>query len=88
MAVVLIFILGIANFTMHKAVIESRHPLLEQMRWISSGRGKRFALALEFVVLLAALVLARNGWPQVAIAYVLYTGLNAVTAWLILSGRA
>ena len=29
--VVMIFVLGIANFAMHKAVLESGHPLVGQM---------------------------------------------------------
>lgn len=88
MAVALIFILGIGNFAMHKAVIESRHPLLKQARWLSTKLGQRIALGLEFTVLLTAMMLAANGWPQLAIAYLIYTGLNALTAWLILSGRS
>ncbi len=88
MPVAIIFILGIANFAMHKAVIESRHPMLDQARWLSTKRGKRAALGLEFGVLLAAMLLAAHGWPELAIGYALYTSLNALTAWLILSGRA
>lgn len=86
MALVFIFFLGIANFTLHKAVIESRHPLLSQMRWLATKRGQRIALGLEFTVLLSAMLLTANVWPQLAIAYAFYTGFNAITAWLILKG--
>ncbi|WP_394730277.1 hypothetical protein [Altererythrobacter sp. GH1-8] len=87
MPVAIIFLFGIANFAMHKAVIESRHPMLEHARWLSSKRGQRVALVLEFLVLLAAMLLAGNGWPGLAIAYGIYTCLNGLTAWLILTGR-
>ena len=87
MPVAIIFFLGIANFAMHKAVIESRHPLLEQAHWLSTKGGQRAALALEFTVLLTAMLLAANGWPGLAIAYGIYTCLNGLTAWLLLSGR-
>lgn len=87
MPIAIIFFLGIANFAMHKAVIESDHPFLEQARWLASAKGRRFALGLEFGVLLAAMLLAANGWPELAIGYALYTGLNGLTAWMILKGR-
>ncbi|XUU61416.1 hypothetical protein ACRAQ6_03860 [Erythrobacter sp. HA6-11] len=87
MPIALIFILGIANFAMHKAVIESGHPMLDQARWLATKRGKQAALALEFGVLLAAMLLAEHGWPGLVIGYVIYTGLNGMTAWMILKGR-
>lgn len=87
MAVALIFFLGIANFAMHKAVMESRHPLVLNTPWMRSEHGRRIALVLEFTVLLAAMLLAGHGWPSLAIAYLIYSGLNALTSWLILSGR-
>jgi hypothetical protein len=36
---------------------------------------------------LVAMLLAANGWPGLAWAYLLYTCANGATAWLILSGR-
>ena len=87
MAVILIFLLGIGNFALHKAVLESRHPLLGQMPWMVEKFGGRLTLATEFLVLLAALLLAANGWTGLAWAYLAYTGLNAVAAWLILTDR-
>jgi len=87
MAIVLIFFLGIANFALHKAVLESDHPLLGQMPWFVHMLGGRLTMATEFMVLLAAMMLAANGWPGLAWAYLLYSGLNAVAAWLILGDR-
>ena len=87
MALVFIFVLGIGNFALHKAVLESGHPLLGQMPWFVHMLGGRITLATEFLVLLAALLLAANGWQGLAWAYLAYTGLNAVAAWLILTDR-
>ncbi|MBM0169317.1 hypothetical protein [Altererythrobacter sp. C41] len=87
MAVILIFILGIGNFALHKAVLESGHPLLGRMPWFVHMLGGRITLVTEFLVLLAAMLLVANGWPALAWAYLLYTVLNMASAWLILSGR-
>ncbi|MEL7444753.1 MAG: hypothetical protein AAGK02_02950 [Pseudomonadota bacterium] len=83
----IIFLLGIANFALHKAVLESGHPFLGQMPWFVSILGGRLTLVTEFLVLLAAMMLAANGWPGLVWAYLAYSGLNAVAAWLILSDR-
>lgn len=87
MAVILIFILGIGNFALHKAVLESGHPLLGRMPWFVHMLGGRITLVTEFLVLLAAMLLVANGWPALAWAYLLYTGLNLASAWLILTDR-
>lgn len=87
MVIALIFLLGIGNFALHKAVIESRHPLLEQMPWFVHMLGGRLTLVTEFLVLLAAMMLVANGWPGLAWAYLAYTVLNAFAAWLILTDR-
>lgn len=87
MAVILIFVLGIGNFALHKAVLESGHPLLGRMPWFVHMLGGRITLVTEFLVLLAAMLLVANGWPALAWAYLLYTVLNMASAWLILSGR-
>lgn len=84
---VIIFVLGVGNFAMHKAVLESGHPLLGQMPWFVHMLSGRLTLATEFMVLLAAMMLAANGWPLLVWAYVAYSGLNAVAAWLILTDQ-
>ena len=85
-ALVLTFLLGIGNFAMHKAVLESRHPMLAQMPWMGM-LGGRFSRALEFLLLLGALLLAATGHPGWGWAYLAYSALNALSAWLILSRR-
>lgn len=87
MAILAIFLLGIGNFAMHKAVLESGHPLIGQVPWFVHMIGGRVTLVFEFLVLLAALLLAANGWPALAWAYLAYSALNALAAWLILTRR-
>lgn len=81
------FILGIGNFTLHKAVMESGHPLLGQMPWFVHMLGGRVSLAVEYLVLVAAMMLSVNGSPWALVAYVAYTGANALAAWLIITRR-
>lgn len=85
--IAIIFLLGVGNFALHKAVLESGHPLLGQMPWFVHMLGGRLSLITEFMVLLAAMMLAANGWPGLVWAYVAYSGLNAIAAWLVLSDQ-
>ena len=87
MAILLLFLLGVANFAMHKAVLESGHPLLGQMPWFIHLLGGRFSLLVEFFMLLGAMLMAAQGSALWAWGYAIYSGLNAISAWLILSGR-
>ena len=87
MAILVTFLLGIGNFAMHKAVLESGHPLLGHSPWFLHLLGGRISLATEFLVLLAALLLVANGQPGWGWAYLGYSGVNATAAWLILSRR-
>ena len=86
MALVLTFLLGIANFAMHKAVLESHHPMLAQMPWFEL-LGGRFSFVLEFMLLLGALLLAASGHSAWGWAYLAYSALNGIAGWLILSRR-
>lgn len=88
MAIAIIFLFGIANFALHRAVLDSGHVMV---RSLVSGRMARFGadkltLALEFVVLLVAM-LAASADPVWAWAYAGYTAINAAAAWAILTGR-
>lgn len=87
MVLLLSFLLGIGNFAMHKAVIESRHPLLGQLPWFIHLLGGRVSLATEFLVLFAALLLVAQGNPLWALAYGFYSLVNGFGAWLILTRR-
>ncbi|MBD2843183.1 hypothetical protein IB285_13055 [Erythrobacter sp. KMU-140] len=86
-AVIIIFVLGVGNFTLHRAVLASNHPAIEQMPRFIHMLGGRLTLVAEFLILLAAMLLAANGWPGLAWGYLAYTALNGLTAWLLLTGR-
>jgi hypothetical protein len=87
MAIFTLFILGIANFAMLKAVQESGHPMLGRMPWYFHMLGGRFSLAVEFLMLLAAMLLATSSSTIWAWIYGAYSVVNGVSAWLILTGR-
>ena len=84
---ILIFVAGVINFALNRAVFGSRHPLLARLPRASQMLGSRAALVTEFAVLLVALMLAANGWPGFVWAYLGYTVLNGVAAWLILARK-
>jgi hypothetical protein len=86
-ALLLTFLLGIGNFAVHKAVLESGHPLLGRMPWFVHMLGGRGSLVAEFLILLGAMLLVGTGSGGWAWAYFGYTFLNAVAAWLILTRR-
>jgi hypothetical protein len=82
-----IFVLGIANFAMHKAVLESGHPMVGQMPPLVQRLGGRITLVAEFVLLLGAMLLVAAGFAGWGWGYLGYTLLNALAAWLILGRR-
>ena len=86
-AVLAIFVLGIANFAMHKAVLESGHPLVGQMPRFVHRLGGRITLVAEFVLLLGAMLLVAAGFAGWGWGYLGYTLLNGLAAWLILGGK-
>ncbi|HUQ13819.1 MAG TPA: hypothetical protein VM055_06035 [Novosphingobium sp.] len=87
MAILVTFLLGIGNFTLHKAVMESGHPLLGRLPWFYHALGGQFSLGVEFLMLLAALLFVAQGLFGAAVAYIVYSMLNSFSAWLILTDR-
>lgn len=87
MAVLIIFVLGVGNFAMHRAVLASGHPMLQEMPLFVRRQGGRVGLVAEFLLLLAAFLLSHYVSPQWAWAYLGYTLLNGLGAWLILNRR-
>ena len=87
MLLLVLFVLGVANFAVHRAVLDSGHPMLDALPGFYRSAGGRISLAFEFLVLLVAMLLAGNGWPGAVTAYGVYSLLNLGTAWLVLSGR-
>ncbi|MBD3729830.1 MAG: hypothetical protein IE933_09010 [Sphingomonadales bacterium] len=87
MAIFIITLLGIGNFALNRAVLESQHPLFGREAWLPGGLGVRISFASEFLLLLAALWFAANGSPELGWAYFAYSLFNATAAWLILTRR-
>jgi hypothetical protein len=86
-ALLFTFLLGVGDFALHKAVLESGHPLLGRMPWFVHLLDGRGSLVVEFLLLLGAMLLVGTGSPGWAWVYAAYTVLNALAAWLILSRR-
>ena len=82
-----IFVLGVGNFALNRAVFDSRHPLLARLPRPSRTLARRAALVSEFAVLFFALLLSVRGWPGFVWAYAGYSLFNALAAWLIRGGR-
>lgn len=87
MAILLTFLLGIGNFALHRAVMESGHPLIGQMPWFYHAMSRRLSMVVEYLMLLGGLLLAAQGVVWGAVGYMLYSVLNGISAWLILSGK-
>ena len=49
--------------------------------------GGRFSLVVEFMMLAGSMLYIAGGTPGWIWGYLAYSGLNAVSAWLILTGR-
>ncbi|MBC7987573.1 MAG: hypothetical protein H7X93_13045 [Sphingomonadaceae bacterium] len=77
MPLVLVFLMGIANFALYRAVMESDHPVLAELSGkIRTWLGPWGLYALEAVVLVAALWFARQGSVAAALLYGLYLAAN------------
>jgi hypothetical protein len=87
MAILITFLLGIGNFALHRAVMDSRHPLLDQMPWFYHAMNRRLSALVEFLMLLGGLLMAAQGVVWGAIGYAIYSALNGISAWLILTRR-
>ena len=86
--VILIFLCGVANFAMHEATMQSGHPVIEQMqRSLGGALGGWGGYALEFAFLLGAMIFGAMDSAFAAPVYGGYTALNALAAWMLLSGR-
>ncbi|WP_330662219.1 hypothetical protein [Erythrobacter sp.] len=86
-SLIVVFCLGIANFALHAAVLGSGHPMLAAMPGFMRALGGRSTMVAEFFLLLTAMLLVAHGWAGLVWAYAVYSALNAVSAWAILSRR-
>lgn len=87
MAILVVFVLGIANFAAHRAVLESGHPMIQAIPRPFQMLGGRLSLVVEFAMLLGSMWMVSAGSTGWALAYALYSAVNGLAAWLILSGR-
>lgn len=87
MALVITFLLGIANFALHRAVLESGHAMVRAMMGEGSLLSPRVTLAFEFGLLLISLLLVANDVEGWALVYAFYTVANGIAAWLIVTRR-
>lgn len=83
-ALIAIFLAGIANFAMHRWILESGHAIVEQATApIRRLLGRHATYVFEFALLILALTLAQRQWFAPLLLYGAYTALNAATiAWL------
>lgn len=88
MFLIICFILGVANFAMHKAVIESGHPFVEDTK-LYFGRyfGRHGSYLVEFGILVGTMLFAFSGAKWIIIFYVIYTAFNGLAVWLLLTNR-
>lgn len=88
MLLIACFFLGIGNFAMHKAVVESGHPFVEDAKkYFGRYFGSNGSYAVEFLILTGSMLMAFAGSGWIVLVYGLYTSCNALSAWLLLSGK-
>lgn len=87
-AISIVFLAGIANFAMHRAVLESRDPdVAALVESILAKVGSRTTYLFEFVFLTLGLMLAERK-PVIGVAlYAAYTGLNIMAYWALVGSR-
>lgn len=87
MAIVITFLLGMGNFALHRAVLESGHPMVTEAPAGGLRKARFASLALEFVLLCGALYAAERGYLAWLLAYFGYSLFNGLAAWLLIKGR-
>lgn len=82
------FLAGVANVAMQKAVLESGHPFVDQMkRHFGAMVSERFSLVLDTLLIAAVLLFVWRGEHVAGWLYLGYTGFNGMAAWAILNDR-
>ncbi len=86
MGLILCFLLGIINFSCHRAVMESKHPFVENTKlYFGQHIGKYAGYIFEFIILLGALIYHESF--IFILIYITYTALNIITAYLLLNDK-
>ncbi len=88
MLMALVFIMGIVNFALHRAVLARWSSIVDGIAQSPSRNAGRFTLGIEFGVLVAALLFASDGGDWAVWAYAIYTFANVLAAWLVFSRRS
>ena len=85
MALVLLVLLGIGNFAMHRAFMESDDPLVQEMlRPFTDKVGPNITYVFEFLLLVGAMAIATRNWFTGLLLYGLYTIFNAMAfSWVM-----
>lgn len=88
MFLLITFVCGIGNFAMHKAMLESDHPLIAEARGsFTKALGPYGSYILEFAMLAAALIFANMGMTSAVVFYGIYTLANGGAAYMLFSNR-
>lgn len=84
LALIFIFLAGIGNFAMHRALVESRDPIVQaSVAPVQRAMGRYTSYAFEFVLLLMTMVFSQS-WPVATLLlYGLYTTINGVVFALL-----
>lgn len=89
MYLIIIFLCGVGNFAMHKAMLESDHPLIAEARGsFRKALGPYGSYILEFFMLAAALIFANMGMISSVIFYTIYTVANCAAAFILFSNKS
>lgn len=84
LALIAIFLAGIANFAMHRAALESDDPLIQAaVKPFQDRLGPYVTYVIEFLFLVAAMSVANRHWFAGLMLYGAYTIFNAAAFTII-----
>jgi hypothetical protein len=87
MIMVLIFLAGVLNFAMNRAMVDSKDPLMQQaVQGFQRRLGPYSTYVLEYLFLVAALSWATRSGTALFF-YGLYTAMNAMSLYLLKQRR-
>ena len=87
MATVLIFLLGVGNFALHRAVTAAHRPLFAAIAPDVLSTIRAASMGLEFALLCGALYAAETALEPWLWAYAGYSLFNIVAAWALIAGK-
>jgi len=83
-ALIAILLAGMANFAMHRWMLESGHPAVEMATGpMRRTLGRHSTYVIEFILLVTAALATQHSWAAPLLLYGVYTMMNVGTvAWL------